>query len=123
MAKRDRRINHKAPNWLDALLRSRARPDEIAYNNGTSAEGGDVIEEDGTTAPRTDITLLIMLLVHVSRAIDRCPTPEDKRLSMALRAVAMRLNTHYHASGAPYGDDEAGFRAWVYERWPAPPAA
>jgi len=67
--------------------------------------------------------LLIVLLIHVSREIDRWATPGDVLLEMALRGLAMRLNTYYHAVGAPYGDDEEGFRAWLYECWPAPPTA
>jgi hypothetical protein len=82
-----------------------------------------VTEEDGAPAPRVGVPQLIILLVHVSRAIDRCPLPGDVLLEIALRALALRLNTSYLAAGAPYGDEEAGFRRWLYERWPAPPAA
>ena len=67
-------------------------------------------EEDAVAAPRE----------HVSRAIDRCPESYDVLLDVALGALAIRLNASYHRAGAPYGEDEAGFRVWAYERWPAP---
>jgi hypothetical protein len=82
-----------------------------------------VAEEDRAGVLQADLALLIMLLIHVSHEIDRCQPSGDLLLDMAFRGLAMRLNTHYHAAGAPYGDDEAGFRQWVYERWPAPSAA
>jgi hypothetical protein len=82
-----------------------------------------VTKEDVTDAPRVGVPQLIILLIHVSHAIDRCPPPGDALLNVALRALALRLNTSYLAAGAPYGDEEAGFRRWLYERWPAPPAA
>jgi len=64
-----------------------------------------------------------MLLIHISHEMDRCQPLDDALLDLALRAVAVRLNVHYHQEGVPYGDDEAGFRDWIYERWPAPLAA
>ena len=80
-------------------------------------------EDHGADAPQGNISLLIILLVHVSHEIDRCPSPSDVLLDMAVRGLALRLNTGYLAAGAPYGDDEEGFRAWAYEHWPAPPVA
>ena len=80
-------------------------------------------DDHGADAPYDGIPLLITLLVHVSRAIDRCPESQDVALDLALRALAVRLNTHYQREGAAYGDDEAGFRQWAYARWPAPPVA
>jgi hypothetical protein len=44
-------------------------------------------------------------------------------LELALRAMALRLNTFYAAAGAPYGDDEAALRRWLNERWPKPSVA
>jgi hypothetical protein len=81
-----------------------------------------VTKEDLTDAPRVGVPQLIILLIHVSHALDRCP-PGDVLLNSALRALALRLNISYLAAGAPYGDEEAGFRRWLYERWPAPPVA
>ena len=80
-------------------------------------------EDHGAGDPQETITLLIMLLIHVSRAIDRCPGSHDVALDLALRTLAIRLNTYYQRDGAAYGDDEAGFRVWAYARWPAPPVA
>jgi len=64
-----------------------------------------------------------MLLMHISREIDLCQPLDDPLLDLSLRAVAVRLHAHYHREGAPYGDAEAGFREWIYERWPSPLAA
>ena len=70
-----------------------------------------------------DEQLLITLLIHASCAIDRQPPPGDVLLDVALQTLAVRLNAEYMVAGAPYGEGEAGFRQWLYERWPAPPAA
>jgi hypothetical protein len=74
-------------------------------------------------AQRSEITLLIRLLIDVSRQIDRVPPQTSLDLSIALGALASQLNTHYCHAGSPYGDGEDGFRRWIFERWPAPPAA
>jgi hypothetical protein len=72
---------------------------------------------------RMDVPLLIKLLVHVSRAIDRQPAAGDLLLDVALQALTVRLNVDYRVAGARYGSDEAGFRRWVYHHWPTPPCA
>jgi hypothetical protein len=73
--------------------------------------------------PQMDVQLLITLLIHVSCAIDHDPPPGDRLLDVALNTLAVRLNASYMVAGTPYGDDEAGFRRWLYERWPSPPTA
>ena len=95
----------------------------MAGNGGTGPQGADVTGEPLADAPQEDITLLIVLLIHVSHELDRWAPLGDVLLEMAFRSLAMRLNTRYHAAGAPYGDNEEGFRVWLYERWPAPPTA
>jgi hypothetical protein len=55
--------------------------------------------------------------------VDRHPSDEDVLLDVSLHALAVRLNADYLVAGAPYGEDEAGLREWLCERWPAPPVA
>jgi hypothetical protein len=95
----------------------------MAGNGGTGSQGANVRRESLADEPQPHIGLLIVLLIHVSHEVDRWAPSGDVLLEMALRGLAMRLNTRYHAAGAPYDDDEEGFRAWLYERWPAPPTA
>ena len=80
-------------------------------------------DQAGTDKPPASIELLITLLIHVSCVLDRQPSHEDLSLDVSLHALALRLNVDYLTAGAPYGDDEAGLREWLYERWPAPPVA
>ena len=73
--------------------------------------------------PPASIQLLIMPLIHVSCAIDRQAVDEDRMLDISLQVLALHLNAAYLIAGAPYGEDEAGLREWLYERWSAPPVA
>jgi hypothetical protein len=88
-----------------------------------SNQSSDVFEEARVDEPHRRVQLLLTLLIHVSCAIERISGPVDVLLDMALHALAERLNASYMVAGAPYGDDEAGFRRWLRERWPAPPTA
>jgi hypothetical protein len=83
----------------------------------------ELAEAPAMRAPRIGVSQLIVLLMHVSRALDRLEGADDALLEIALRALALRLNTYYAAAGAPYGDDEAALRRWLDERWPRPPVA
>ena len=80
-------------------------------------------DEARVDEPQMEVQLLLTLLIHVSCAIDCSAEPVDVLLEVALHTLAVRLNASYQVAGAPYGDDEAGFRRWLRERWPSPPAA
>ena len=82
-----------------------------------------MFDDERVDEPQMDEQLLITLLIHVSCAIDHCPPTGDVLLDVSLHALAVLLNADHLAAGAPYGDDEAGFRQWLYERWPSPPTA
>ena len=84
---------------------------------------GYQLDEARVDEPQMEVQLLLTLLIHVSCAIEHTSGPIDVLLDVSLNTLAERLNASYMAAGAPYGDEEAGFRRWLRERWPAPPAA
>ena len=90
---------------------------------GIRSQRSDVFDEAHVVEPREHVQLLLALLIHVSYAIDRASGPVDVLLDVSLHTLAVRLNADYILAGAPYGDDEAGFRRWLRERWPSPPVA
>jgi hypothetical protein len=88
---------------------------------GIRTQSSNVFDEARVDKPQIDVQLLLTLLIHVSCAIDRCSGGVDVLLDVSLYTLAERLNASYMVAGAPYGDDEVGFRRWLRERWPAPP--
>ena len=90
---------------------------------GIRTQQSPVVDEARVGEPQLRVQLLLTLLIHVSCAIERAAGPVDVLLDVSLHTLAVRLNAEYMVADAPYGDDEAGFRQWLHERWPAPPIA
>jgi hypothetical protein len=61
------------------------------------------------------VVLIVQLLCQPRQPLDGTVEEIDVLLN--------RLRVHYTDTGAPYGDDDRGFRRWLLDLWPAPPMA